>query len=117
MAASISKLPFLALESQDAPRDYSTTATPSYHYEDSRQHQPHQPAPESDPTANTSINASTLSHLSQTPTHSHAHAQSHPRTRAKHSGKNTLTNCPVLTVQTSFSTKPSLFISGSLAPA
>ncbi|OAX38290.1 hypothetical protein K503DRAFT_170783 [Rhizopogon vinicolor AM-OR11-026] len=68
---------------------------------DSRQHQP---APESD----TNTNANTFPHLSQPPTHSHSHAQSHPRTRAKdRSGKNTPTNRPVLTVQTSSGTKKS----------
>lgn len=75
---------------------------------DSRQNQPHPtPTPESDPNLNTA-NTDSFSHLSQAHnhTHSHAHAQSHPRTRAKdRSGKNTPTNRPVLTVQTSSSTK------------
>ena len=76
---------------------------------DSRQHQ-HLPTstPGSDPTVH-NPSADSFTHISQVHGISqsqHAHQQSHPRTRAKdRSGKNTPTNRPVLTVQTSSSTK------------
>ncbi|OJA14462.1 hypothetical protein AZE42_13773, partial [Rhizopogon vesiculosus] len=90
-------------------QDRSTTisaATPSSQQiqdilmRDLHQHQPQQPAPESDLTTNANTNANTFS--KPPPTRTHMLDPTHAKDR---SCKNTPSNCSVLAVQTSSSAK------------